>query len=91
MRQGLEYARSRSIATRVVDHKAYDTREAFDDALARAIEESAPDLVLLAGFMRVLTEGFMRRFPEEDAETSIHRSCRHSPASTPTRGRSPRG
>jgi phosphoribosylglycinamide formyltransferase-1 len=63
--QGLEYARSRSIATRVVDHKGYATREAFDDALARAIEESAPDLVLLAGFMRILTEGFMRRFPRK--------------------------
>ena len=63
--KGLEYARSRSIAARVVDHKAYSTRDAFDDALAKAIEESAPDLVLLAGFMRILTEGFMQRFPRK--------------------------
>jgi len=63
--KGLEYARSRSIATRVVDHKAHASREAFDEALATAIEESAPDLVLLAGFMRILTEGFMRRFPRK--------------------------
>jgi phosphoribosylglycinamide formyltransferase-1 len=63
--QGLEWARSRSIATRVIDHKAYATREAFDAALADAIEDSAPDLVLLAGFMRILTEGFIRRFPRK--------------------------
>jgi len=63
--QGLDWARSRSIATRVIDHKAYATREAFDAALADAIEESAPDLVLLAGFMRILTEGFVRRFPRK--------------------------
>ena len=63
--QGLEYARSRSIAARVVDHKSYPSREAFDEALAAAIEESAPDLVLLAGFMRILTEGFIRRFPRK--------------------------
>jgi len=63
--QGLEWARSRSIATCVIDHKAYATREAFDAALADAIEESAPDLVLLAGFMRILTEGFIRRFPRK--------------------------
>jgi phosphoribosylglycinamide formyltransferase-1 len=63
--QGLEWARAKSIATRVVDHKAYATREAFDAALADAIEASAPDLVLLAGFMRILTEGFIRRFPRK--------------------------
>jgi len=63
--QGLEWARSQSIATRVVDHKAHATREAFDAALADAIDESAPDLVLLAGFMRILTEGFIRRFPRK--------------------------
>jgi len=63
--QGLEWARSRSIATRVVDHKAHASREAFDASLADAIDESAPDLVLLAGFMRILTEGFIRRFPRK--------------------------
>jgi len=63
--QGIEWARSQSIATRVIDHKAYATREAFDAELAAAIEESAPDLVLLAGFMRILSEGFIRRFPRK--------------------------
>jgi phosphoribosylglycinamide formyltransferase-1 len=60
---GLEWAKSRAIATEVVDHKGFATREAFDGALAQAIEKHAPDLVLLAGFMRIFTEGFIKRFP----------------------------
>jgi phosphoribosylglycinamide formyltransferase-1 len=63
--KGLEWARSQGIATRVVDHKGFASREAFDAALGDAIETSAPDLVLLAGFMRILTEGFIRRFPRK--------------------------
>ena len=59
--QGLEWARSQGIATQVIDHKAFGTREAFDAALAQAIEKLAPDLVLLAGFMRVFTpDGYVR-------------------------------
>jgi phosphoribosylglycinamide formyltransferase-1 len=60
---GLEWARSQGIDTQVVDHKRYATREAFDAALATAIEAHEPDLLLLAGFMRVLTPGFIARFP----------------------------
>lgn len=60
---GLEWARSHGIATQVVDHKAFPTREAFDAALAAAIEKLAPDLILLAGFMRVFTPEFIARFP----------------------------
>jgi phosphoribosylglycinamide formyltransferase-1 len=63
--KGLEWARSRGIATRVVDHKAFASREAFDAALGDAIDETQPDLVLLAGFMRILTDGFVRRFPRK--------------------------
>jgi phosphoribosylglycinamide formyltransferase-1 len=70
--KGIEWARSQSIATRVVDHKAFPTREAFDGALAEAIDESSPDLILLAGFMRILTEGFIRRF--ERKMLNIHPS-----------------
>jgi phosphoribosylglycinamide formyltransferase-1 len=62
---GLEWARGRGIATRVVDHKAYEGREPFDAALGDAIERSKPDVILLAGFMRILTEGFIRRFPRK--------------------------
>jgi phosphoribosylglycinamide formyltransferase-1 len=60
---GLEWASSHRIATKVVDHKAHPTRDAFDAAMADAIEEHSPDLVLLAGFMRIFTPGFIARFP----------------------------
>jgi phosphoribosylglycinamide formyltransferase 1 len=59
---GLAYARERGIATGVVAHAAYADRESFDAALAGAIGAHAPELVALAGFMRVLTGGFVERF-----------------------------
>ena len=62
--QGLAIARERGIATRVVEHLAHATREAFDAALAAEIERFAPRLVALAGFMRVLTPGFVARYRE---------------------------
>jgi phosphoribosylglycinamide formyltransferase 1 len=60
--QGLALARERGIATRVVEHRAHATREAFDAALGAEIERFAPRLVALAGFMRVLTPGFVARY-----------------------------
>ena len=60
--KGLELAASRGVATRVVEHKRFPTREAFDAALAAAIDEFQPRLVALAGFMRVLTPGFVERY-----------------------------
>lgn len=60
---GLEYARSQGVATQVVDHQRYATRESFDEALAAAIEALNPDLILLAGFMRIFSPGFISRFP----------------------------
>lgn len=59
---GLEFARSRGIATRVVEHRKFSSREAFDSALATEIEAFKPRLVALAGFMRVLGAGFVRRY-----------------------------
>jgi phosphoribosylglycinamide formyltransferase 1 len=59
---GLAYARERGIATAVVDHREQAGREAFDDALAASIDAFAPDLVCLAGFMRILGDRFVRRF-----------------------------
>jgi phosphoribosylglycinamide formyltransferase-1 len=59
---GLAYAASRGLATRVVDHRAHPDRESFDAALAAAIDAQAPDAVALAGFMRILTPGFVRRY-----------------------------
>jgi phosphoribosylglycinamide formyltransferase 1 len=58
---GVEFARSQRIPTAVVAHTAYPSREAFDDALAAEIESRRPELVALAGFMRVLTPGFAAR------------------------------
>ena len=59
---GLMIASQRGFATLVVDHKAHVTREGFDAALADAIENLAPDYIILAGFMRVLTDHFVSRF-----------------------------
>ncbi len=59
---GLAYAAGRGIATSVVPHRDYATREAFDAALAQAIDAFSPALVALAGFMRILTEDFVLRY-----------------------------
>jgi phosphoribosylglycinamide formyltransferase 1 len=59
---GLAFAREQLIATDVVDHKAYESREAFDAALAAAIDRRQPSLVVLAGFMRILTPGFVAHY-----------------------------
>ena len=59
---GLAYAAAQGIATTVLDHRACATREAFDDELARIVDGFAPDLVLLAGFMRILSAAFVRHF-----------------------------
>jgi phosphoribosylglycinamide formyltransferase-1 len=59
---GLAIAAQRGVATAVVDHRRYASREAFDGALAAEIERHAPQLVALAGFMRVLTPAFVARF-----------------------------
>jgi phosphoribosylglycinamide formyltransferase 1 len=59
---GLQFAAQQGIATAVVDHTAFASREAFDAALAEAIDGYAPSLVVLAGFMRILTPGFVQRY-----------------------------
>lgn len=69
---GLEFARTHGIATTVVDHTVHPDRAAFDAALAAAIDAHDPDLVVLAGFMRVLTDGFVRRY--EGRLLNIHPS-----------------
>ena len=61
---GLRTAAARGIPTRVVEHRDFATREAFDAALAHEIDRFAPRLVALAGFMRVLTAGFVERYRE---------------------------
>ena len=59
---GLVIAATHGIATAVVPHKEFPTREAFDEALAKVVDVHAPVLVVLAGFMRILTPGFVGRY-----------------------------
>ncbi len=59
---GLAYATERGIATRVVCHRDFATREGFDAALKQAIDAYAPDVIALAGFMRVLTPAFVNAY-----------------------------
>ena len=59
---GLDHARAQGIPTAVVNHRDFDGREAFDAALAQVIDGFAPDLVVLAGFMRILTPGFVQHY-----------------------------
>ncbi|MEW5889592.1 MAG: phosphoribosylglycinamide formyltransferase [Pseudomonadota bacterium] len=60
--KGLATAAAQDVATAVVDHKAYGTRAEFETALAAEIDRHRPDLVVLAGFMRVLGDDFVRRY-----------------------------
>jgi len=60
--QGLAVARERGIATEVVKHRDFASREDFDAALAEAIDRHEPALVVLAGFMRILTPGFVAHY-----------------------------
>ena len=70
--QGLAFARERGIAVEVVDHKAFGSREAFDLALAACVDRHDPALVVLAGFMRILTPGFVQHY--EGRMVNIHPS-----------------
>ncbi|GGP23490.1 phosphoribosylglycinamide formyltransferase [Silvimonas iriomotensis] len=60
--EGLTWAAERDIATAALDHRSFDSREAFDAALATLIDGYAPDLLVLAGFMRILTPGFVNHY-----------------------------
>ena len=60
--QGLAFAQDRGLLTQVLDHKAFANREDFDAALMAEIDRHAPALVVLAGFMRILTPGFVAHY-----------------------------
>jgi phosphoribosylglycinamide formyltransferase-1 len=60
--QGLAFAQDHGLTTQVLDHKAFANREAFDAALMAEIDRHAPALVVLAGFMRILTPGFVAHY-----------------------------
>ncbi len=69
---GLAFAREHRIATEVLDHKQFASREAFDAELANVVDRWQPALVVLAGFMRILTPGFVQRY--EGRLLNIHPS-----------------
>lgn len=60
--EGLEKAAAQSVETCIVDHTRFESREAFDATMIKTIDSYAPDLVVLAGFMRILTDDFVRRY-----------------------------
>lgn len=70
--QGLVFARDHGISTEVLDHKGFTSREAFDAALMAAIDRFEPALVVLAGFMRILTPAFVNHY--EGRLLNIHPS-----------------
>ena len=70
--KGLVFAREQGIATEVLDHKQFDSREAFDAQLAKVIDQYDPAVVVLAGFMRILTPGFVQHY--EGRMLNIHPS-----------------
>jgi phosphoribosylglycinamide formyltransferase-1 len=59
---GLQRATSLGVATQLLDHRAFDSREAFDAALMQLVDSYQPALVVLAGFMRILTPGFVGHY-----------------------------
>lgn len=63
--KGLEWAASQGIETQAIDHKQFASRLDFDVALGDVIQQHEPDYILLAGFMRILTPGFINRFPNK--------------------------
>ena len=69
---GLAFAAARGFATAVVDHTRFGSRDEFDAALAETIDAQRPDLVVLAGFMRILGAEFVRRY--EGRMLNIHPS-----------------
>jgi phosphoribosylglycinamide formyltransferase 1 len=60
--EGLAYADDAGIATRVIPHKAFESREAFDHAIDAALAEAGVEIVCLAGFMRILSDWFVRKW-----------------------------
>ena len=69
---GLRRAKDEDISTHVIDHREFEQREIFDAKLIKQIDEYEPDLIVLAGFMRILTADFVRRY--EGRMLNIHPS-----------------
>lgn len=63
--EGLDLANQAGIPTEVVDHKQYDTREAFEDEIQERLQNYDVDMIVLAGFMRILTASFVEQWPDQ--------------------------
>ena len=63
--EGLEIAKKAGIATEIVDHTAYETREDFEDEIQERLQNYDVDLIVLAGFMRILTASFVEEWPDQ--------------------------
>jgi Folate-dependent phosphoribosylglycinamide formyltransferase PurN len=83
---GLQRAKDAGIDTRVLDHKAFEGREAFDAALIEVIDEFKPQLVVLAGFMRILSADFVRHY-QGACSISTLPCCPSTKVCTPISGR----
>ena len=59
---GLTRAENAGISNHIIDHTQFDSREAFDQAISETIDQYSPDIVILAGFMRIFTEAFAQRY-----------------------------
>jgi phosphoribosylglycinamide formyltransferase-1 len=70
--KGLDFARAQGIATEVVDHRSYASRDAFDQALDAALKRHHVELIACAGFMRIMTQGFVESW--RDRMINIHPS-----------------
>jgi phosphoribosylglycinamide formyltransferase 1 len=69
---GLAWAKAQGLPARAIDHKAFQSREAFDEAVHAALDEARVDLVALAGFMRIQSAGFVQRW--QGRQLNIHPS-----------------
>jgi len=63
--EGLEIAKKAGITTEIVDHTAYETREDFEDEIQERLQNYDIDLIVLAGFMRILTASFVEQWPDQ--------------------------
>ena len=63
--KGLDFAKNNNIPTEIVDHKQYDTRENFEDEILNRLKKYDIDLIVLAGFMRILTPHFVEKYPNK--------------------------
>ncbi len=63
--KGIDIAKEHGIPTEIIDHKAFSSREDFEDEISERLENYDIDLIILAGFMRILTASFVEQWPDQ--------------------------